>query len=117
MKPVELLRPEDLDVDVAYPEGIGRVLEQGLVDLTPWHMMDRALAKQRLLGLRKRYRRKYVPFARRQDKDDIACIDPERPGRVVIVHDFASEGYEQRRDFDSFWDWFRAAIEDMIAFE
>jgi hypothetical protein len=117
MKQIELLRPEDLDVDVAYPEGIGRVLAHGLVDLTPWHMMDRELAKQRVRGLRERYRRKYVPFARRQDNDDIACIDPERPGRVVIVHDFASEGYELRQEFESFWDWFRAAVEDMIVFE
>jgi hypothetical protein len=117
MKQVELMYPEDLDVHVTYPDGMARVIGQGLVDLTPWHMMDRELAKQRLRGLRERYRQKYVPFASRQDNDDIACIDPERPGGVLIVHDFASEGYERRREFDSFWDWFRAAVEDMITFE
>jgi hypothetical protein len=117
MKAIELLRAEDVDVPMVYPDGLERVFQQGLADLTPWHMMDREAAKQRLRGLRERYRAKYVPFARRQDNDDIACIDPERPGHVVIVHDFAGEGHERRRDFDSFWDWFRAAVEDMIIFE
>lgn len=117
MKKIELLYAEDVDVPLVYPDGLKRVFEQGLIDLTPWHMMDREAAKQRLRGLRERYKVKYVPFARRQDNDDIACIDHERPGHVVIVHDFAGEGYEQRRDFDSFWDWFRVAVEDMIVFE
>jgi hypothetical protein len=117
MSSQELLYPEDLDVHAPYPEGLVRIVKQGLVDLTPWHVMDRDLAKQRLLGLRERYRQKYVPFAWRQDNDDIACLEAERPGGIVIVHDFASEGFERRQEFDSFWDWFRSAIEDMIDFE
>ena len=117
MKLVELLQPEDLNLKVEYPAGIERVIKQGLVELSPWHIMDRELAKQRLHGLRERYQKMYVPFAWRQDNDDIACLEVERPGRVVIVHDFASEGYERRQEFPSFWDWFRAAVEDMIAFE
>lgn len=117
MNSIEFLRVEDLDVSVSYPDELERVLKQGLVDLTPWRMMDREAAKQRLRGLRGRYSVKYVPFAWRQDNDDIACLDPAQPGHVVVVHDFASEGYERRRAFDSFWDWFRAAIEDMIIFE
>jgi len=117
MKTIALLRGEDVDVPMVLPTGLERVVQQGLLNLAPWHIMDREAAKQRLHGLRERYKTKYVPFARRQDNDDIACIDPERPGHVVIVHDFASEGYELRRDFNSFWDWFRAAVEDMIIFE
>lgn len=117
MSAIELLRAEDVDVPLEYPDGLQRVAQQGPTDLTPWHMMDREVARQRLHGLRGRYKAKYVPFARRQDNDDIACTDPERPGQVIVVHDFASEGYERRRDFDSFWDWFRAAVEDMILFE
>jgi hypothetical protein len=35
----------------------------------------------------------------------------------VIVHDFASEGTELRQRFDTFWDWFRTAVEDMVLFE
>lgn len=117
MSGASMLEPGDVDVPVAFPEGLRRIVEQNLVDLTPWHVMPRELAVARLRGLRQRYSRRYVPFARRQDNDDLACIDPERPGEVVIVHDFAAEGSELRERFDSFWAWFRSAIEEMIAFE
>ena len=29
-------------------------------------------------------------------------------------HDFASEGYEQRKEYECFWDGFRDAINEMI---
>jgi hypothetical protein len=33
---------------------------------------------------------------------------------VVIVHDFASEGWEARDEFGNFWDWFRSIVEYFI---
>ena len=117
MSGVRLLEAADLDVTIRLPDGLLRVAHQNLLELTPWHVMPRELALKRMQGLRLRYSRKYVPFARRQDNDDLACVDPARPNEVVVVHDFASEGSEERRRFESFWDWFRAAVEDMIAFE
>jgi hypothetical protein len=113
----QVFAPSDLDVPVKLPEGLLRIVKQNVVDLTPWHVMPTDLAVKRLHGMRQRYSRKYVPFARRQDNDDVACIDPARPDEIVIVHDFASEGTELRKRFDSFWDWLRAAVEDMILFE
>ena len=112
-----MLSLSDLDVPLTWPEGLVRIVSQNLVDLTPWHVMPRDLALTRLRGLRQRYSRQYVPFAYRQDNDDIACIDPARPDEVVIVHDFASDGFELRQRFDSFWAWFRVAVDDMITFE
>src|SRR5262245_12438668 len=94
-KPLNLLSPEDLDVSVPLPSELVRVASQGLLDLSPWHVMPRELASKRLTGLRQRYRTKYVPFARRQDNDDLACIVPDEPGHVVIVHDFSTEGAER----------------------
>jgi len=117
MSRVKMLEPGDLDVQVKWPEGLLRIVQQNLVDLTPWHVMPRDLTLKRLPGLRQRYSRKYVPFAYRQDNDDIACVDPARADEIVIVHDFASEGSELRERFESFWDWFRAAVEDMVLFE
>lgn len=117
MSAAKMLEAGDLDVPVMLPEGLLRIVKQNLVDLTPWHMMPRDMAVKRLHGLRQRYSRKYVPFAYRQDNDDIACIDPSRPEEIVIVHDYASEGTEGRQHFDSFWSWFRVAVEDMITFE
>lgn len=117
MTKLDRLQPADVDVPFVYPTGLDRAIEQGLTDLAPWHIMDREAALLRMRGMRDRYSSKYIPFARRKDNDDVACIDPARDGRVVIVHDFASEGFELRREFPSFWDWFRAAIDDMIDFE
>jgi hypothetical protein len=58
----------------------------------------------------------------RQDNDDVACWDADADadadaGKVVIVHDFASPGYEQRAELADFYSWFRQAIEDFIDFE
>jgi len=116
-KSQDLLQPADLDVSVQLPSELVRISSQGLINLSPWHVMPRELAKKRLIGLRGRYRNKYVPFARRQDNDDLACIDPDQPGRVVVVHDFESEGFERGATYQTFWDWFQMAIEDMIEFE
>jgi hypothetical protein len=114
---VNILQPDDLDVAITVPAGLLRVVEQHLVDLTPWHIMPAELARKRLQGLRQRYSKKYVPFARRQDNDDLAVINPELPDRIMVIHDFADEGSEVIAEFPSFWDWFRAAVEDMVAFE
>jgi len=112
-----LYEPNDLDVPVKLPDALERIVAQNLTDLTPWHVLPRDKALTRLQGMRQRYSRKYVPFAYRQDNDDVACIDAAKPEEIVIVHDFASEGTERRQRFDSFWDWFRGAVEDMVEFE
>jgi hypothetical protein len=36
---------------------------------------------------------------------------------VVVIHDFASPGWEQRREYRDFWAWFHVAVEDMFDFE
>ncbi len=113
---VYLLQQGDMDVGVELPAELLRIVSQGVINLAPWHVMHRDLAKRRMLGMRGRYQTKYVPFARRQDNDDVACIDPTLPGRIVVVHDFATEGSERVAPYDSFWDWFRQAIDDMIEF-
>jgi hypothetical protein len=56
-----------------------------------------------------------VPFARREDNDDVACWEPMSP-RVVVIHDFASPGFEDRGGFADFNGWLRQAVEDLIAF-
>lgn len=112
-----LLIRADLDCDVSLPGELRRIVDQGLVDLSPWHVLSREDALKRIRGLRQRYKTKYVPIARRQDNDDLAVLDPARPGTIVVIHDFATEGSERRKEYDSFWTWFRGAIEDMINFE
>lgn len=50
-----MLNPDDVDVSFVPPAGLSRIVDQGLVDLTPWHIMPRDWARIRLKGLRERY--------------------------------------------------------------
>ena len=101
-----------------YPTAILRLVEQGLIHLTPWHLMeaDRALARAR--GLSERYpSRQLFPFAYRQDNDDVACLAKDEGQRVFVIHDFAEAGWEDEGTFDDVWAWFRSAVEETIEWE
>jgi len=113
----DLLSIDDLPPDFEYPPEFIRVVELGLTNLEPWWIVQGQLLRDRFQGLRKRYPdRKLILFAIRQDNDDVACWDIEQ-GNVAVVHDFASTGWERRAEFAGFYDWFRQAVEDFIAFD
>jgi hypothetical protein len=108
--------------DLAAPlAALTYALEHQLVDLDPWELFtsdDRM--KARSDAVNGRYlQRKVLCFAQRRDTDDVACIiigsqAQEKAGDILIVHDFATLGSEVDAGFSDFWDWFRAAVEDMI---
>jgi hypothetical protein len=113
----DLLSTGDLPAGFEYPHEFVRVVELGLTNIEPWWIIDGDRLRSRFTGLRERYpERSLVPFAIRQDNDDVACWDTVA-GNVAIVHDFASPGYEQCTGFSNFYVWFRQAIEDFIEFE
>ena len=69
-------------------------------------------------GLVERYPgQRLVPFAKREDKDDLAVFDAQRPSKVVVLHDFASDAWERRREYESFYAWLRKAVDDMIEYD
>jgi hypothetical protein len=111
----DVLLPENFQ----YPKAFLAVVAQQLLDLDPWSVMTGDNLRSRYNGLKHRYpNRILVPFARRLDNDDLACWDIDNEGSIVIIHDFASAGWEQRNKtrYVSFWDWFKVAIDDMIAY-
>jgi len=100
------------------PSQFLRLRELDLMKLEPWDV----LTDDRMLNVAKRLADMYparalVPFARRQDNDDIACWDGGDSTKVHIIHIFTSPGHEQREVFLTFYDWFRAAVEDFIDFD
>lgn len=111
----ELLTSEELPEGFEYPSEYLRVVDLGLIDLEPWWLFDGDSLRIRMKGLRERYpTRTLVPFARRQDRDDVACWDLD-VGDVAVVHDFASAGWEQLgMRFPDFYTWLRQAIDDLI---
>ncbi|MBD1373662.1 hypothetical protein IC620_15045 [Hazenella sp. IB182357] len=101
-----------------YPEPFLNVIKLDLINLEPWIIMNSDQVVFRMQGLKKRYpTRVLVPFAKRLDNDDLACFELEKGERVQVIHDFASIGFEQRKEFNGFWDWFRDAIDEMIEFD
>lgn len=115
-----LLAVIDLPDGFTYPPPFIRTVELGVTNLEPWWVLTGDELRERYEGLRERYRdQAYVPFAARQDNDDIACWDAARGNQVVvIVHDLASPGWERRgAEFPDFYAWLRAAVDDFIEFE
>lgn len=113
-----LLDADDLPSGFEYPREFIRIVELGLTDLEPWLIIDGDQLSDRNRGLRHRYpMRSLVPFARRIDNDDVACWDVDRDGRIVIVHDFASPGWEHQAEVGRFYDWLRQAVEDLIEYD
>ena len=104
--------------DFEFPESYLKIVDLELVDFDNWFLLSEYLVKSRYNDLITRYKgRKLVPFARRGDNDDIACFEIGYGERVFIVHDFASEGWERRQEFETFWNWFISVIKELIGIE
>ena len=98
-----------------YPMGYETIVDLNLVDFEYWYFIPDSQLDNRYNGMNERYpNRKYIPFARRDDNDDIACFEEGKGEKVFIVHDFADEGYEQRKTYDNIWHWMKAAIDELI---
>lgn len=114
---MELLTVSDLPRGFSYPTSFVRVVELGLIDIEPWRILGGDELRGLMYGLAERYpERELVPFARRQDNDDVACWAESTSG-VVVIHDFASPGSEQRENYENFHGWLRRAIEDLIEWQ
>jgi len=114
----DLLSSDDWPNGFSYPGLFIRIVELGLRNLEPWLILEGEALRLRVRGMRLRYpMRHLVPIAMRSYNDDVACWDASRPGKVVIIHDYADSGYEYVNEFDSFSDWFKSAIDDMMNFE
>jgi hypothetical protein len=88
------------------------------VDLHPWHLVSEEEFDRLFAGVNARYPERHViPFARRSDNDDVACFvsieNSQVPGSILVVHDFASPGFEVVARQKSFWAWFRYALNEI----
>lgn len=98
-----------------YPEAYEKLLELKLFDFDVWYLIPEEQAQRRLLALQERYpSRKLIPFARRDDNDDIACFEVGKGNRVQIIHDFASSGFEQRTELQDLWEWIENVVKKMV---
>ena len=102
------------------PDGYGRVIQRDMNHIDPWRFIETSEEVNDLFEtMTELYPDAvYLPFARRMDNDDIACVVIKNtdyaPNSIVRVHLFASEGYEVDEHFTDFWAWFRTAVNEMV---
>lgn len=94
--------------DFKYPLSYVGYVSGEFPDFDPWDFFHCYL-EFRYQGLKERYpERTLVPFARRGDNDDVACFDASIPSdnpSVIIIHDFASPGWENHGTCKDFLEW------------
>ena len=113
----EVLKTEDFEFAFNYPEALERLVALKLINFDLWYLMSREQSVVILKQLKMNCNSKgLIPFARRGDNEDIACFEIQNNEKVVVLKNCEYLGYQQRQVFDSVWDWFRDAIEIMIAF-
>lgn len=95
---IKFLDKSILPKGFSYPEPLLKILKLNIVDFNLWYIMDNKQMLLRYEGLKERYpNRVLIPFAKRDDNDDIACFEFEQGEKVQIIHDYASFGYEQKK--------------------
>ena len=114
----DLLASHEIPDWFTYPHSFIRIVDSGLAVFRPWRILKQPHISGRMHGLSDRYpQRHLVPFALRMDCDDVACWEQGNMPKVVIVHDFASPGWERRKEFESVDEWLKAAIADFLEFD
>ncbi|WP_279583259.1 hypothetical protein [Fodinicola feengrottensis] len=85
-------------------------IDHCLVDLIPWVLFTSdSQISTRSKGINEAYTERHVLcFAERRDTDDVGCVVLESTadyaaGEVLIIHDFASPGWEVDVSFSDFW--------------
>ena len=109
----EIDKPENFE----YPQTFIDYVSDDVGDLEPWKLLSSSEITSILRGLKQRYlNRVVVPFARRLDNDDRACFDASESSiehKIIIIHDFAAPGWEERAKLASFKDWLELVEEDI----
>lgn len=105
----------EIEENFEYPESYQKIVDLELVNFDLWFLMEEKQATGIYNGMKERYpNRKLIPFAKRTDNDDTACFEIGKESTIQLIHDFTTEGFEQRRGFLDFWEWFEEAIKDMV---
>lgn len=77
--------------------------------LNTWGFFQAEHLLPRYKGMKARYpARTLIPIARCWDNDDVACFEfspSSGSSKLVLVHDYASAGWEHRGQFASIQEW------------
>lgn len=105
---VNLLDVNEKPSWVVYPQEYLEMVNSGKDEFLPWYLLNKDQLLIRFHGMQKRYpSRSLFPFARDDMSDDVACWEKGKPGKVILIHDFASPGYENKKEFENFEEWYK----------
>jgi hypothetical protein len=109
-----IARTERLPSWFMYPSGMRILIEQKCINFIPWRIVDADFALTTYLDLREKYGRELFPIAHRDGSDDVACMEEGRGEVILVINGHTSPGEENLEKFENFWEWFRAAVDEMI---
>lgn len=98
-----------------YSQGYKEMVELGLIDFGIWNFIPDERIEGMIFGLKKLYpQRNLIPFAENNYNDDIACFDAYSGEKVLIIHTYASPGFEQRKEYENIWYWLSDVIKELV---
>jgi len=98
------LLPEELIPEwfSGYPIEISRLFQTAQDTHSGWSQLDLKDLIEKYEGLQQRYPdRRLIPLLQRVGSDDVLCIDESVNGRIVVIHDYASQGFEEQASYSS----------------
>lgn len=113
-----MINREEILEKINFSEPLKLILENNLVNFHPWiFIVNDNRFELNYWGIKERYpHTNLIVFALRLDCDDKACFDLNDNNKIVVIHDYSTVAYEERVIYDTFWDWFKAMIEEFIEF-
>ena len=97
-----------------YPAGLKLLVSHGTVDFVTWRFPEAAWASETYAFLRTRYARELYPVAYRVGSDDCVCLERGSGETMKIINGYTTKGAETEKEFSSFWEWFRYAIDELV---
>jgi hypothetical protein len=104
---------------VEVPDGYKKLLSTKAKYFAPWYIIaDPIFSKSYNEHLAERYPHLTLfMFAKRGDNDTIATFSKDSPGKVILINDFSTKGWEFDGEFANFWDWFDDVIKEFKEFD
>lgn len=97
---------------LSYPTELVTMVQSGRVSFPPWYLLTAKESLQLHIRLRQSLRRELIPFAYRQDREELACLEAAKGHMVVLIYDYAKPGWENGGRFGNYSDWLFNAEEE-----
>ena len=92
-----MYKAEEMYEGFQYPQEYFHILDHKLTDFFSWWIWTPEQSES----------------GRRNGNDDVACYQPGKGSKIVVIHDFSSRGHEVREEYEDIWAFLHMAIDEM----